>query len=84
MKSSIGGCGVGGEDVSMGQKTTKTFRYLSYFLKTVKVLSEYMTRGMIISLDGHIGYYLQQGVEQVIIALSTRPLRIIPQFGTFL
>lgn len=67
-----------------GQKATKTFRYLSYFLKTVKVLSEYMTRGMIISLDGHIGYYLQQGVEQVIIALSTRPLRIIPQFGTFL
>lgn len=67
-----------------GQKTTKTFRYLSYFLKTVKVLSEYMTRGTIISLDGHIGYYLQQGVEQVIIALSTRPLRIIPQFGTFL
>lgn len=50
----------------------------------MKVLSEYMTRGMIISLDGHIGYYLQQGVEQVIIALSTRPLRIIPQFGTFL
>lgn len=45
-----------------GQKATKTFRYLSYFLKTVKVLSEYMTRGMIISLDGHIGYYLQQGV----------------------
>lgn len=50
----------------------------------MKVLSEFMTRGMIISLDGHIGYYLQQGVEQVIIALSTRPLRIIPQFGTFL
>lgn len=46
-----------------GQKATKTFRYLSYSLKTLKVLSEYMTRGMIISLDGHIGYYLQQGVE---------------------
>lgn len=61
MKSSIGGCGVGEEDVSMGPKNNP-FRYLSYFLKTVKVLSEFMTRGMIISLDGHIGYYLQQGV----------------------
>lgn len=85
MKSSIGGCSVGEEDVSMGPKSNQN---ISLFI----LLSENCESFEWIHDTGndhqfrrsYFGYYLQQGVEQVIIALSTRPLHIIPQFGTFL
>lgn len=48
MKSSFGGCGVGGEDVYIGPKQPII---LLFFLLSENCESEYMTQGMIISLD---------------------------------
>lgn len=85
MKSSFGGCGVGGEDVYIGPKQPNHIVIFLTFWKLWKWIhatgNDHQLRR--VKGEGHISSSLQQGVEQENKILSTRPLYMFPQFGTF-